>query len=248
MAKVTISISELPDVSQDSLSHLQFRIIDENRKLFSAESVIAAIKRPSFEYIADNYNNIFRSTLTTQRIDLTWYTPDISQKFEVYGRYKYINSSSATYWDEPVYFGSAQINTFSFIPTPNSKTATDILTSQAIQALVKIPTYSSIVYNKLSITNLNRSGTSTATYTTSTDHNLLAGDTVSIYLNKSASTVFDTFAGYFTVASVPTSTTFTCDTGISTTYVGAPPSGSLTNYAQKVSGKIHFLTSKINFI
>lgn len=254
MSKVIISKTELPGVSEELINKLRYRVINRNRNLYSQWSVIGEIKRSRDQInFDDNQTSFATDNSRTNIVNVTWYTSDINQEFDVYIRYKLKRFDNFTgnfiYRYEPLqYLGRKDTNSISIGHLPLSgRTSISAESNHSVQTMVKLPEYPRLASLPIKILNFERSSNEYIYYT-NREVNFVAGDYVNINLENGPSGVDNSqFAGIKRVSSV-IAKSFKVDS------IGADIpnrnindfSGSINN-AEKINGIVEFITDDIVF-
>lgn len=90
MARAIITKTQLPGVSEELTNKLRYRVVNRNRNLYSQWSVIGEIKRDREQTdFEQNTNSFTTDNSISNVINISWYTPDINQEFDIYVRYIY---------------------------------------------------------------------------------------------------------------------------------------------------------------
>jgi hypothetical protein len=189
MTRIVIPKEQLPNISNDLTNKLRYRIINKNRNLFSQWSVIGEIKRDidptDFESNATSFTT---DSSISDRIDVTWYTGNINQDFDVYTRYKltYFDATYGTFYrNEPLrYLGRKNTNylTINKLPLSNLGSIYTV-DNYAVQTMVKLPEYPRLFSLPVNIEEFDRKADKLR-YWAERDIKFSAGDYVDISLNN----------------------------------------------------------------
>lgn len=257
MAKIIIPKEQLPNVSDDLTNKLRYRIINKNRNLYSEWSIIGEIKRDveSTDFLADA-TSFSASATMPNRIEVTWYTVDINQSFDMYIRYitrEYYAAGPTTWYkyEDLQYLGRKDTNYLSITRMPLSGVASLYsLTSYGAQVMVKLPEYPKVESPSITISSFERSS-NYIEYTLSKNVTFVAGDYVNINIpnnyNLGSPQDNSVFSGIKRVYSVGDggADTFKVASSGSNIPLRVPPSSGAT--ATKINGRVQFVTSDIIF-
>jgi hypothetical protein len=261
MAKIIIPKTSLPSVSDELTNKLRYRIINKNRNLFSEWSVIGEIKRDLEQTNFDeNQTSFSASSSVPNRVDVTWYTPNINQNFDIYVRYKTRQVYSPTpftwyLYENLQFLGRKDTNSISLSRLPLSdRSSIYSLNSYAVQVMVKLQEYPRIESVPINITQFRRKD-NFLEYWLQRDAPFRAGDYVNINLNSyySFGTERDNsiFAGIRRVSSVGgngPNTFSVASTGANTPLLAALDVGATSpNNVAKINGAVEFVTGDILF-
>lgn len=260
MAKIIIPKEQLPNVSDDLINKLRYRVINKNRNLYSEWSVIGEIKRSldivDFDSDATSYSI---DSSISNRIDATWYTANINQEFDIYTRYK-IENFSPTYgtfysYENLEYLGRKNTNSVSINKLPLSeRVSIYTISCFSVQIMVKLPEYPRIESLPINIVEFDRKS-NYLRYWLERDTPFAVGDYININLNNNnAVTPFEdnsVFAGIKRVASVKDdgSNSFKVASVGSDIALRSPLNlgAAYPNNVAKVNGIVQFVTNDIEF-
>ena len=254
MSKVIISKEELPGVSEELINKLRYRVINRNRNLYSQWSVIGEIKRSRDQInFDDNQTSFATDNSRASIINVTWYTSDINQEFDVYVRYKLKRFDNFTggfiYRYEPLqYLGRKDTNTISIGELPLSgRISLSAESNHSVQTMIKLPEYPRIASLPIKILSFQRSSDEYIYYT-NREVNFVAGDYVNISLENGPNNADNSqFAGIKRVSSV-LAKSFKVDSvgaDIPIRNINDYPGG--INNVEKVNGIVEFVTDDIVF-
>ena len=260
MAKIIIPKSALPSVSDELTNKFRYRIINKNRNLYSQWSVIGEIKRELEQADFDtNTRSYSIDSSISNRIDATWYTADINQKFDIYVRYKlfFFSPAYGTFYnhDSLSFLGRKNTNYVSINPLPlSSRISIYSFGNYSAQIMVKLPEYPIIDSLPVNIDQFDRKN-NYLRYWLQRDVPFSAGDYVDITLNNNtAVSPFEDnslFAGIKRVYSVGDDgdNSFKVEsTGSDISLRSALDLGAANpNNVAKINGQVQFVTEDILF-
>jgi len=241
LSRVVIPKASLPGINADSLNRFRFRVMNKNRNLYSNWSVIYAIRRSNDDVDFVENPDSYSISSTQYRIDLAWFTPDISAIYGVSARYKFYNSVTGFYrWDAYQSLGERVSNSVSIARKPPSYANE---TCYGAQFVVKAKEYPNVENPYVPVSTIQGAG-SVNYITTLTSHGLTVGDYVNIDINNGASDL-SSFGGIMAVTSTPSSTVFHTTGSI---VLGVTTPTGQDNRVQKVSGNNKFITPLQQFL
>lgn len=253
MSKAIISKIELPGVSEELINKLRYRVINRNRNLYSQWSVIGEIKRSRDQINFDENQTSFATDNSRANIiNVTWYTSDINQEFDVYVRYKlkrFDNSKGGfIYRYEPLqYLGRKSTNNISITPLPLSgRVGISSPSNYSVQTMVKLPEYPRIFSLPVEILNFERFSNEYVYYT-NREPTFSVDDYVNINLENSFSDDNSEFAGIKRVSGIGAKSFSVDSVGADIAMRSANNVAGSINNAEKVNGTVQFVTDDIIF-
>lgn len=261
MAKAIIPKEQLPEVDENLVNKLRFRVINRNRNLYSQWSVIGEVKRQrELVDFLTNATSYSATSTKTNNIDISWYTTNINQEYEVYVRYitksLYVPTGATLYSYEPLsYLGRKNVNSISLSRMPLSdRLSIYTLSSYGLQAMVKLPEYPRVASTPIEVSEFRRKS-NLLDYWLTRSVPFKAGDYININLNnfEDISSPVDNsiFAGIKRVYSVGSEgpNTFSVQSvGSDIPLRSAVDYGpTLKNTVEKINGQVQFITGDVIF-
>lgn len=255
MARAIITKTQLPGVSEELTNKLRYRVVNRNRNLYSQWSVIGEIKRDREQTdFEQNTNSFTTDNSISNVINISWYTPDINQEFDIYVRYIYkqfsIFIAGDMYFYQPIQFlGRKNVNTLSIGEQPPfpGQVFTNPFSNYGIQAIIKLPEYPRLNSIPINILNFERKA-NFYVYYLDREPTFESGDYVNINLQNSSTVDNSQFAGIKKVSSIGPKRFSVVSTGADIALRSAVPSGlENPNDVSKINGIVQFVTDPILF-